>query len=156
MKKLLLAVTLLLTTQLQAADTGTLLLTGTVAPINDIIVTPNNSAVNLNITGGEVNKLVAVATETSNSLTGYRILARSLNSSKLVNTVDSNYNAQYTFSYNGSSAVALADTDQVVKNISSLSGLTTQTSDIKVNVNAAPNLPAGTYSDLVTISIVAN
>lgn len=156
MKTLLLTSLLLITTHLQAASTGTLFISGTVAAINELVITPNNDAVNLNITNGEVNKQVAIATETSNNLAGYKIYAKSLNSSKLVHNVDSNYHTTYTMSYDGGSPVTLSSSDQVVKNVSSLAGLTTDNSDIKVNVAAAPTLPSGVYSDVITISIVAN
>lgn len=156
MKQLLLLTVLLLGSMAQAASSGTLLLSGTVAAINDLNIVPNVDATNLNISGGELAKQVAVATETSNSLNGYRISMKSLNGSKLQHTVDNSKFTTYTISYDGGSYVSLSTSDQTVKNVSSLNGLTTQTSNIKVNVVAYPTAPAGVYSDLVTVSIVAN
>ena len=155
MKRLLLAA-LLLGNMAQAASTATLLLSGTVQEIMEISVEPSANATNLNISGGEIAKQVAIATETSNSLSGYKISLRSLNASRLVHTANSSKSTSYTISYNGGSYISLSNVDQVVKSVNSLSGLATQTSDIKVNVLAYVGAPAGTYSDIVTISISAN
>jgi hypothetical protein len=155
MKQLLLAA-LLLSNMAQAATTGTLIISGTVAAVNDLSITPSVNAMSLNIISGEVSKQIGLATETSNSLSGYKIRMRSLNGSKLAHTVDNSKNTDYTISYNNGNYVNLSMSDQDVKNVSSLNGLTTQTSDIKINVVPYPNAPSGVYSDTVTISIVAN
>ena len=81
---------------------------------------------------------------------------RSANASKLVHNVDNTKSTAYTVSYDGAAAISLTNADQDVKNVSSLAGLTTNTSDVSVNVTAFPTAPAGTYSDTITISIVAN
>ena len=156
MKQLLLTAIIFLSITTNAASTGTLLLSGVVEPVNDISIAPTASATTLNITNGEITKLVATATETSNNLTGYKITMRSTNSSKLVHTIDNSKFTTYTISYNGGPYISLTTTDQEVKNVTSLNGLTTQSSDIKVNVVAYPTAPTGTYNDLVTISIAAN
>ena len=156
MKALLLVTLLVIGQSAYSASTGTLFLSGTIAAVNDLVITPYADATNLNIITGETAKLVAKATETSNSLAGYRISARSANASKLVNTINSGYYTTYTFSYNGGSYITLSSSDQDVKNVSSLDGLTTQESDIRVNVAAFPTGPAGTYTDTVTLSIIAN
>jgi hypothetical protein len=156
MKKMLMMILVLATTTAFAASTGTIFLSGTIAPINDLQITPLAAATNLNVISGENNRLVATVTETSNSLNGYKILMRSLNASKLVNTVNSAYKAAYTVSYDGGSPMSLSTSDQEVKNSGSLNGLTTDNSDVKVNVTAYPTGPAGTYSDTITVSIVAN
>jgi len=156
MKSFLLATFLVASSSTFAAATGTLIISGTISPVNDLTITPTVDATNLNIIAGETAKLVASATETSNSLTGYKIRMKSLNSSKLVNTVNATYHTNYTISYNGGSYLTLSNVDQDVKNVSSLSGLTTQNSDIKVNVTAYPTGPAGVYSDTITVSIIAN
>ena len=156
MKKILVTMMMVLASSAFAASTGTLFLSGTVAAVNDLEITPNSSATSLDIVSGEINKLVATVKETSNSLTGYRIMMRSANSSKLMNTLNNSKNTDYTISYDGSSYFVLSNSDQVVKNVSALVGLTTNSSDIKVNVSPYGTAPAGTYVDTVTISIVAN
>ena len=158
MKNLLLtAAVLLATTTSFAAASGTLDISGTVLPINDIAITANtNNNNSLNITGGETDKNVASADETSNNLNGYKIMLSSLNSSKLVHGVNSSYSTNYTVSYAGGAAATLTTTPQEVKDSGALTGLTTVTSQITVSVSAYPTAPAGTYSDTITVSIVAN
>jgi hypothetical protein len=156
MKTAITMIALLLSTSVFAASTGTLVISGTVAPINDLSITVDAAANNLNITGGEVGKKVATVSETSNSLTGYSISMRSANGSQLKHTVDSSKQTSYTVSYDGGAYTTLSTSDQVVKNSGSLSGLTSDSSEVKVNVVAHPTAPAGVYSDTITISISAN
>lgn len=156
MKKSIFAAIALIATTTFAADTGTLLISGTVAAVNDISISPS-SYTTLNITGGESNRLVAQATETSNNLAGYKINMKSVNASKLVHNSDSSKYTGYTVTYGSSATVyTLTTSDQTVKNVSSLPGLQSALSDIKVSVTAYPSAPAGTYSDTITLSIVAN
>lgn len=156
MKKLVLTALLVLSSSAFAANSGNLFISGTVLPVNDLIITANSNATNLNITGGESNKLVASVSETSNNLTGYKISMKSANASLLVHSVDSSKSTGYTVSYGGGAAATLSTTAQVVKNVGSLAGLTTNNSDVHVNVSAYALAPAGTYSDTITISIAAN
>ena len=159
MKKITLALALVLaaSTQAHAASTGTLLLQGVVAVVNNITVIPNGTNnTSLDIVAGETNKLVASVQEVSNNLAGYKINAKSNNGSELRNLSDATKKTTYTMSYNGASAVTLTTSYQQVKNVSSLSGLTTANSDVKVNVAAFASAPAGTYEDTITFQIVAN
>lgn len=139
-----------------AASTGTLLLQGTVPSVNDIAITPDPNATALNITGGETDKLVAAVSESSNSLSGYHIEMSSMNAGQLRHTSDMTKQTAYTVSYDGGSAVALTAVPQTVKNVASLPGLTTVSSNVNANVVAFPSAPNGTYQDTVTIAIVAN
>lgn len=144
-------------TQALAADTGTLLLQGVVTATNNITVTPNGTNnTSLNITGGESNKLVASVLESSNNLTGYKINAKSANNSELRNGTSASVKTTYTMSYNGGTALALTTNYQQLKNVTSLNGLTSNTSNVVVNVAAFAAAPAGTYSDTVTFQIVSN
>lgn len=153
----LVALALALTTQAQAADTGTLLLQGTVEVINNIVVTPNGSDnTSLNIVAGESSKLVASVQEESNNIAGYKINVKSLNGSELRNLSDATKKTTYTLAYGGASAVTLTTDYQEVKNVTSLTGLTTADSDVNVTVAAYATAPAGTYEDTVTFQIVAN
>lgn len=158
MKYLTLAILALLApNQAHASDTGTLLLQGTVALVNNIVITPNGSNnTSLNITGGASNVLVASVTETSNNVTGYKINVKSANGSELRNSSDATKKTTYTLSYNGGSAVTLTTSYQMVKNVSTLSGLTSNSSNVNATVAAYAAAPAGTYSDTVTFQIVAN
>jgi hypothetical protein len=139
-----------------AADTGTLLLQGTVALVNNIVVTPNGSNnTTLNILNGST-ALVAKVSESSNNLTGYKINAKSLNGSELRNGLDATKKTTYTISYDGGSAVTLSTSYQQVKNVTSLTGLTNNASAVNATVAAYAAAPAGTYSDTITFQIVAN
>ena len=161
MKKLLFIAVGLIATTSYAASTGTLLLQGVVAPVNTITVVQTalqlSNATSLNITGGEVAKDVASVDESSNNLNGYKIFMRSGNGlSKLVHGSDASKSTAYTISYDGGPYKTLTAVNQEVKDSGLLSGLTPDTSAVAVNVTAYPSAPAGTYSDTVTISIIAN
>jgi hypothetical protein len=157
MKKTLLAlIPILVFESSLAASSGNLLIEGTVTAVNDITITPNPNATNLDIVAGETNKLVVSVSETSNNLSGYQIKMSSANAGKLIHSTDNTKMTDYTVSYDGASAVALSATEQTVKTVSSLSGLTTVSSDVTVSVTAYPTAPAGVYQDTITIAIVAN
>jgi hypothetical protein len=157
MKKLAISLLLLSSAPVWAASSGTLLLQGSVAAVNDIVVTPV-AGVNttLNITGGVANLTVANVSETSNDLLGYKIMMSSANAGELRNASDATKKTTYTVAYDTGSAVAPTASPAQVKNVSSLAGLTTNASAVKVNVTAYPTAPAGTYSDTVTLAIVGN
>lgn len=152
----LIAAALLAAPMAHALDTGTLLLQGTVAAQNDIVVTPagtNNTT--LDIVGG-ASVLVASVAETSNNLTGYKINAKSANGSELRHGSDALKKTTYTISYDGGTPVTLTTSFAEVKNVTSLSGLTTNNSDVNATVAPYAAAPAGTYSDTITFQIVAN
>lgn len=143
--------------QTLAASTGTLLLQGTVAAVNDIVVTansPNNTT--LNIVAGESGKNVASVAETSNNLNGYKIFISSPTGGFLVNTSDSAAKTGYKIAYDGAAAVTPTVAPLQVKNVTALTGLTTDTSAVAADVTAFATAPAGLYEDTLTISIVAN
>lgn len=140
-----------------AATTGTLNLSGTVAVVSELTVNPNganNSS--LDILDGEANKLVGTTTETSNNLAGYQIKLSSLNGGELRNTSDNNKKTNYTISFDGGATTAPSTTPTTVKNITSLGTLTTDTSEIRISVEALATAAAGTYTDTLTLSIESN
>lgn len=142
-----------------AASSGTLTLSGSVAVVNSIVITANGSNnTTLNITSGESGKNVAAVDETSNNAAGYTIQMYSANAGELRHTVDSSKKTTYTISYGGGSYTAPPSSSSpvTVKSVSSLSGLTTSTSQVLINVAAYSTAIAGTYSDTLTLSIVAN
>jgi len=155
-KKSIFAAIALTATSAFAASTGTLIISGTVSAINDISIVATTDATNLNITGGNSGLVVANVSETSNNLNGYSIKLRSLNASKLVHSVDATKFTTYKVSYDGGTMISLTTSDQVVKTSGSLSGLTTDSSAVAVDVVPYSTAPAGTYSDTITISISAN
>lgn len=159
MKKLTLSVLALslLGASAFAASSGTLTLRGTVAAVNDVVVTPNGDNLLLNITAGETGKLVASVAETSNNLAGYKIFISSPTGGELRNTSDATKKTTYQIKYNGSAtAVTPTVSGAQVKNVASLTGLTTANSNVNVVVAAFATAPAGTYEDTLTVSIQAN
>jgi hypothetical protein len=155
--KVLLAAVCLFPSLALAASSGTLTLSGTVSTLNDILITPNGSNnLNLNITGGESGKNVAAVQESSNDPLGYKINLKSTNAGQLQLSTDATKFTAYQVSYDGGSFVTPTASDQAVKTVSSLTQKTVYTSQLSVNVTALPNALAGTYSDTLTVSIVAN
>lgn len=152
MKHVLYALAFLTTLNVQAASTGTLVLTGVVGAKYDLVVTPNSSASTLNISDGESAKLVATVNEKTNNHTGYKIKMSSANGGLLKNgTIDS---VAYTLSYNNATAVTPSTTAATVKTSTS-AALGGVNSDVKVTFTGHTTALAGTYSDTLTFSIEA-
>lgn len=154
MKTLLFIAAGLLAGTVMAASTGTLTLSGTVVVINELEIFPVGNTT-LDILLGETNRKVADVSEMSNSLSGYKITMRSANSSNLRHSLDATKQTAYTISYDTAAPISLTTTDQVVKT-SLVSGLVSDSSEVRVNLPGNATAAAGTYSDTVTISISAN
>lgn len=149
--------TLAVSTSALAATSGTLLLQGEVQQVLDLVVTSVPASTNLNIVTGESTAVkVGSATETSNILAGYKIKISSTTNGELRHVGTPSNKTTYTIKYDGAAAVTPTVAGVEVKNVPSLSGLTTDTSDIEVLVAAFPNAPAGTYQDTLTVTIEAN
>lgn len=144
-----------------AASSGTLLLQGQVSTVTNITVAPTDNLA-LNIVNGEAGKDVASVIEESNNLGGYKVFISSTNGGELRHTLDASKKTTYQIKYDGSAAAVTPSVTQVgqngveVKNVTSLSGLTTDTSSVLAVVAPYASAPAGTYNDTLTISIVAN
>lgn len=153
----MLVLTLILSLVTQAATTGTLILSGVVLANCNIVITPNGAAnTSLNITGGEVNQLVAISQETCNNPTGYKINVKSLHGSELRHTVTPSLKTTYQLGYNGQTPITLTTNYVQVKNVTVLNTPANAPNDVRVTVNALSNAMAGTYEDTVTFQIVAN
>lgn len=153
----LIVILMCLTATANAATTGTLILSGVVPVVQSISIAPNGTNnTTLNVITGEAAKNVATVTEVSNNALGYKIQASSLNNGFLVNTSDNTKKTAYQVSYNAASYVTVTTLNVQLKNVASLAANTTNTSAVLVNVTALANALAGTYSDTVTLSIVAN
>lgn len=157
MNKLFTALLLLVSVTVLAAPTGTLNLSGTVAAINSLVVTPNGTNnTTLNIATGVTNLNVASVQETSNDPLGYKITLQSSNAGFLQLSTNAAIKTAYQVSYNGAAAITPTATAQVVKSVASLTQQTTATSAVTVTSSPLANPLAGTYSDTLTIAIVAN
>ena len=155
MKKIILAALVLSSFSALAGTSATLNLKGNVAVIADIQVAADAAAQSLGITTGSTNLKVATVTEQCNDKDGYDIMMSSLNGGKLVHTGDSSKSTTYQIVYGSAGTYTPTTNANKVKTVTSLTGLTSTTSDIKVNVTSAPNAVAGDYTDTVTFSIVA-
>ena len=156
-KKLLLATILsLVSIQANAAATGTLILSGTVAAACNITVTPNGSNnTTLDIVAGETNKNVASVNESCNNATGYKINIKSDNGGELRHTGNASLKTTYTIVYDGQTITPTTNFQQA-KNVSVLNSPSNYNAPVLVNVAAYANALAGTYTDTVTMQIVAN
>lgn len=157
MKTITFLLATLLSTNAIAASSGTLIVSGSVAVVNNIVITPNTTNnTSLSITGGETAKNVASVSEQSNDPLGYKIFISSVNGGELRNITDPTKKTTYTISYDGAAASAPTTVAVQVKNVTSLTALTTDISAVTINVVALPAALAGTYSDTITLAIVAN
>lgn len=130
-----------LSTNLSAATSGTLVLTGTIPQKISIEITQLNP---VDLEYGS-DSLVASVLEKSNSPTGYVIRASSQSGGKLGDI-------PYTLSYDGGSFVTL-EMMKTLKTVSSQSHKIVHNSN--VTVKSLGEL-AGSYSDTITISIESN
>lgn len=138
------------------ADTGVITLSGSIGIVNEIVITQTEAATNLNILDGEADALIATVEESSNSPTGYTIFMNSVNDSELVNSENDADSSSYTISYDGGAPVSLTTSDTAMKTVGLLGGLTTDESEVLINVAANTEAGSGTFTDLITVSIAAN
>lgn len=162
MKTLLFIAAGLMAGSAMALTTGTLDISGTVAPISILEITPNTVTQNsFSIVSTQTDVNVASVYEESNSATGYRIMMSSAQSSRLqLNRLSLNPNpahsVPYTVKYDGVLTPALTPVPVQVKTSTTL-GLAWDTSPVSVSVTGfGSTAPAGTYSDVITISIENN
>ena len=155
MKKITLAALLFSSFSVFAGTTATLNLKGTVAAITEISVAADAAAQALAITVGSSNLKIATVSETCNDKDGYDIFMSSLNGGKLVHSVDSTKSTSYQIAYGGAALAVPSITPSKIKTVNSLSGLTTNASDVKITVTSAPNAVAGDYNDTLTFTIAA-
>lgn len=133
-----------------SAQSGTLTLNGVVAENTSLTVTDDGVTVDLTV--GATALQVGSVFETCNKLTGYTVLAKSLNAGYKSGTNV----VPFRISYDNQSEVTMTQTDTVVKTVPSLTGLTTHSSPVKISVSASPNLPMGSYTDTIIFTIQAN
>lgn len=139
-----------------AAPSGSLLLRGTVPNVMSIVVNADPLAQTLDLIAGMTNIKIGSATEQCNALNGYSIQLSSVNAGSLVHSVDATRKIGYQLSYNGGAMAKPSALPITVKNVPSLTTLTTNTSNINITIPANPNAVSGIYNDTVTISIIAN
>lgn len=155
MKFITLAVLASLSFSAFSATSDDLKLKGKVPKKLSILVSPETVAMNLDLETSQTALLVASVNEKSNSNTGYKITADSLNNGALVNQQDNTQSVTYSMTYDGV-AVDLASTDEV-KNVSA-SGVHDNDSDVEIAYTGAAHETRveGNYTDTITFTISAN
>lgn len=158
MKKFLVGLALITSFSAIAATSGNISISGTVAPVLELTL-DSNSFTTLDILAGG-DHLVATATEKTNDSDGYKVYAHSANGSELRRGgTSTTFKTAYAVKYDGAAGQTLGAglANKVeLKDSGALTGLTTDTSTIVVDVTAYPTAPDGTYSDTITLNIEAN
>lgn len=155
MKKIMLATLVLSSFSVIAGTTATLNLKGTVAAVTEISVAADAAAQALTIASGSSNLKIATVSETCNDKDGYDIFMSSINGGKLIHSLDATKSTGYQIAYGSAAMTIPSTTPTKIKTVSSLSGLTTNASDVKITVTSAPNAVAGDYNDTLTFTIAA-
>lgn len=143
------------TSSLHAATTGSVTLSGLVPKVVSIAVTPVAPYNTLDLTTTQANLPVANVQEQSNDTDGYTVTVSSLNAGLLKNgVVDS---LVYTAKYNAVS-FALTVAPVTVTSVGSSVSIVDVTKSLTIGYTGVPSvsLMNGSYSDTITLSIVAN
>lgn len=149
------AIAALLSSPILAATSGSLLLQGTIDQILSIEVNESDGHDSLDLSINADNVEVAQVVEKSNVQNGYKIFVSSLNSGQLENESGS-ASVDYQMKYDGVS-VELDTPKNLAKDVPSFDKFEyTSLVSISYAQSAEGSLPAGAYSDTVTISIEAN
>lgn len=138
-----------------AATTGTLLLSGNIAPTVSISVTGVGQHNNLDFTTTATDFHVANVLEKSNVSTGYKVTIASANAGQLKN--GSAGQIAYTAKYNGTS-FSLSTTPVTVTNVTSQTNVANSLKQVSISFSgiAAESVMSGTYSDTLTFTISTN
>lgn len=147
-----------------AAESGNVIIQGTVAAVNEIVVTPVAGYNTLNMTAGATIQQVATINEKSNDPDGYTVTLQSLNAGattqgflKGADTENADF-FNYTMTYGVAAAEAAVT-------LAAGSGIVTSTSAASIEAGAEKSLRisfagstwknADVYSDTITLTIAA-
>lgn len=137
------------TTQAAVAPTsGQIIIRGTVGSICEIGVVDYGT--NLDLVAGESNRPVGAVTETCNDPDGYSVSFTSDKGGKMIGPRDAA--SAYRINYDRIADHSLA-ADVAVERPDPQWGLR---NELTVNVDGQDELPAGEYTDVVTVTIAAN
>lgn len=153
----LLAALLLLgsSTPALAASTGDLDLSGTVATVCDVVVTPvAGVADNLPLAGAQAGLVVGSVNETCNDPNGYSLSADSANNSALAALGTSSDSVPYAVSYGGS-GINLSGAPVTITNSSGPTGATGVDNAVAISYADPGFIEADTYVDTITFTITA-
>lgn len=135
-----------------AATTGTLSLSGTVAPVTSIVVTPDANASNLPVGSTASALKIATVTELSNDKAGYSVTLSTANGGYLKEASGTDSLA-YSLSYNGS-AVAFSSGSATISDVSARTGGAGSAKELDISF-ASAFLNADSYTDTLTFTITA-
>ena len=131
-----------------APTSGQIVIRGTVGSICEIGVVDYGT--NLDLVTGESSRAVGAVTETCNDPDGYSVSFTSDQGGKMVGPRDAtskyriNYDSIADYSLSADAAIERPDPQWGLRN------------ELTVNVDGQDQLPAGSYKDVVTVTIAAN
>jgi hypothetical protein len=141
-----------------SANTGTLVLTGTVAGAIDITVTPNAASSALVLTVDATLLTVASINEKSNLVAGYDVTLSSLNgvagglaSGSLNGATDS---LAYDINYGGADLTMASGLADITSNFG-VTGASGLDKDLKISYIGNAGLAIDTYTDTLTLTIAS-
>ena len=134
--------------QAAAPTSGQIVIRGTVGSICEIGVVDYGT--NLDLVTGETARAVGAVTETCNDPDGYSVSFTSDQGGKMIGPRDAT--SAYRINYDSIADYSLAS-DAAVERPDPQWGLR---NELTVNVDGQDQLPAGSYKDVVTVTIAAN
>jgi len=155
---ILLAALLLAAPQTEAATTGTISITGTIPLSCNISVNSQAIAGSLDLTVSQTNLTVASVTESCNNKTGYKVTVATQNGATgglLKGVSGNNDTVAYGVTYNGVSQTFSTGTATATNtSVKSLAGGITKS--LGITYTGAPAINAGTYTDVLTLTMTIN
>lgn len=137
------------------ASTGSLLIEGYIAPYFEIEVLAEQRANQLRLNSGENNTIIASFYENSNSSQGYVVQISSKNGGTLNHDTLASNKIPYELIYNHQFSFTPRKTPTLVNQSGPLRQVTHRLNHIGISFNGNTNLPAGTYSDTITIEMTS-
>lgn len=153
MKKVLLILMnfILCTILVTALTTGTITLTGVVAEAIDIAIVTDANASSLDLAVDTTNLIVATITEKSNVNAGYSVTLSSANSVVLQGSTTS---LAYTLEYDNV-AINFVGADATITDSVLITNSSGVSKNLTISYTGDAGLPADTYSDILTFTIIA-
>jgi hypothetical protein len=147
-----------------ALPSGSLTLSGSIAAINDIVITPAPGIASLDLTVNQTDLLVATVNEKSNRRVGYTVTLASLAAAGLsgnpffkgANGANTDV-LSYSFKYGPAGSLAgfsLTSGSAIITSTSAKTGAAGVDKELRISYNgAAAFLNEDTYSDTLTLTI---
>lgn len=139
----------------EAATTGTVTISGVIPASTSILVTSQAPYNSLVLSSAQTNLVLAVVNEQNNTPLGYNVTLASANAGKLKNGAIGQI--VYTARYNGVAATLSVAPVNVTTQGAQLSIVNINKNfDITYAATPTASVMAGTYSDTLTFTIIAN